>query len=62
MTLQEEYKEAVKTYKELEVLVAKRIAGTTEKKKSPDELLKQQLLILKNYINILEQRLKYEEN
>ena len=34
MTLQEEYKEAVKTYKELEVLVAKELREQP-KRKSP---------------------------
>lgn len=61
MDIQQEYEEAIKTYKQLEVLIAKRIAGTIEKQKTPDEILKQQLLILKTYINILEQRLKYEK-
>lgn len=60
MNLLQEYEEAVNKYKELEALVSKRIAGTIEIQKCPDELLKQQLTVLRSYIKILEQRLKYE--
>lgn len=61
MSIQQEYEEAIKNYKELELLVTKRIAGTIEAQKCPDELLKQQLIILKTYIRVLEARLKYEK-
>ncbi len=60
MDLQQEYEETRKKYKELEALVSQRIAGTIEKQKSPDELLKSQLTVLGTYLRILEQRLKYE--
>lgn len=60
MNLQQEYEETKKKYKELEALVSQRIAGTIEKQKSPDELLKSQLTILGTYLRILEERLKYE--
>ena len=60
MDLQQEYEETKKKYKELEALVSQRIAGTIEKQKSPDELLKNQLTVLGTYLRILEQRLKYE--
>lgn len=60
MDLQQEYEETRKKYKELEALVSQRIAGTIEKQKSPDELLKNQLTVLGTYLRILEQRLKYE--
>lgn len=60
MDLKQEYEETRKKYKELEALVSQRIAGTIEKQKSPDELLKSQLTVLGTYLRILEQRLKYE--
>ena len=60
MNLIQEYEEAVKSYKELDALVSRRIAGTIGIQKCPDELLKQQLTVLRTYIKILEERLKYE--
>lgn len=60
MNLQQEYEETKKKYKELESLVSKRIAGTIDTQNCPDEILKQQLVILGSYLRILEQRLKYE--
>lgn len=60
MNLKQEYEEEKQKYKDLEALVSKRIAGTAEKLNCPDELLKQQLVILGSYVRILEERLKYE--
>lgn len=61
MDLQREYEEAEQRYKELESIVAKRIAGTIDPQSGcPDEVLKQHLQILGLYINILKERLKYE--
>ncbi len=60
MDIEKEYRETIKKYKELEALVSQRIAGTIEKQKCPDELLKSQLTVLGTYLRILEQRLKYE--
>ena len=60
MSVQQQYDLAIKEYKDLEILVSKKIAGTVENNKCPDELLKHQLSILKIYINILKERLNYE--
>ena len=60
MNIQQEYEETLKKYKDLEALVSKRIAGTISVQKTPDELLKQQLIVLRSYLKILEERLKYE--
>ncbi len=60
MNIQQEYEETLKKYKDLEALVSKRIAGTIDVQKAPDELLKKQLIVLRSYLKILEERLKYE--
>ena len=59
--LEQEYERVSQLYKQLEILVSMKTAGTLDKNfKCPDELLKRHLIILRSYKNDLEERLKYD--